>query len=637
MQTRKFFLIGMTVLLSASLVLIGCPTDTEEKTVTVTQTEMVHLDVFAANITKLVEYLAAPGDLSIGLSAGVTLSDDLTIPAGKLVYILNAGSLATSGSYTLTVEGQVYVGVRGTLTATAAAPVEVTTGTVYVVKRGTLDIDTALAVTDGATPTPAPALGNPAKVVLAAESTLELSAALADAAALTAALGYVGTGGTLEATVTGSKPSSFQGLDLKGKKLITTALADEDSQNALIVPAGLELTAKTSDTLATITGLTVNGSFSTEAGTLSKVTALTVGEDGELDVSGAGTLAALTTLTVNGDLTVKDTINGIVPTGTGTITFGSAVSWTPASLLTFNATPAITFADTVAVSTSGIVFNGPVAFGGNVTLTAVPATFGGTAYFANSTVLTLTTDASVVTLKANTGALAAGEPSAKPWVYDAVLQADGGDAILKPDSSSVTLTFATGTRGITQSAAGLTVSGKAHITSGATYTVPSGSGNKLTVAADSVLTLGSGALEGQGADYDTATASIVLTGAGSNAGTLVLAAKNSTPAAAGGGGKLVLVGGGDELGTDGVIQVKEDGTSANLTATGPADGTAAPWAFTGNSGTTGITGLENSTPKGFTSIEAATSSGGSTGLVTFKAGASSTAKLNKTSTAQGTE
>ena len=652
---KKFTLV-MAALVGAALVLIGCPTEAETETKYVNVPEMIHLDEFATSELELITALAKTGDLSIGLAVSVTLGDDLTIPAGKLVYILNSGSLATASTYKLTVEGQVYVGLNGTLTATAAAPVEVTTGRVGVVKGGTLSIDTALAVTNGAEQAET-ALGS-AKVGFAAETTLEVSTAFANVAALTAALGYVGTGGTLDAVVTGSKPSDFQALTLGGKKLITTAFANETSTGALTVPAGLTLTAKSDDTLATITGLTVNGTFTTAVGTLAAVTTLTVGEDGELNASGA-TLAEATSLTVNGGLIVGGSLTlaaidaSTDITGTGYLEAG-AVPAAKAKLIIESGIPMVSlgattlsggaafpsdkmrrFTGLVTVSSTAVTFDGTVIFGGGLTLTAIGATFNEPAYFADSTVLTLSATQSIVTLKDGAG-LVAGAPGAHPWVYDAVLQAAGGDAILTPDTAQVTLTFATGgSRGITQSAAGLTLSGKAHITSGATYTVPLGSDSKLTVAAGGVLTLGSGALEGQDAAFADAMASIVLTGDGSNPAKLVLAAKDAD-AALGGGGKLVLVGGGTALGTTGVIQVLQTGTEANLTATGPTDNTALAWTFTGNTGTTGITGLDTTTPKGFTSIEAATDSGADAGLVTFKAGTTNTAKLNKTVTAKGT-
>jgi hypothetical protein len=291
------------------------------------------------------------------------------------------------------------------------------------------------------------------------------------------------------------------------------------------------------------------------------------------------------------------------------------------------------FTGLVTVNTAAVTFDGTVYFGAGLTLTAIGATFNEPAYFADTAVLSLSATQSVVTLKANTGALVAGAPGAHPWVYDAVLQARTANAVLKPDSAEVTLTFATGTRGITQSAKGLTVSGTgAHITSGATYTVSAGDADsKLTVAAESVLTLGSGALEGQDTSFDTAKASIVLTGDNSYPGTLVLATKTDTSALEG-GGKLALAGGtGTTLGESGVIKVAYSGTATQLTAVGSAGG-----AFTFGSGssaaTTGITGISTSGAT-FKSIEAPTKDSGTDGTVTFKGGSASTdGTLSKDST-----
>ena len=292
----------------------------------------------------------------------------------------------------------------------------------------------------------------------------------------------------------------------------------------------------------------------------------------------------------------------------------------------------------VGGANSGVEFGGDVVFGDDLTLTATPATFDKTAYFHDGKKITLTTAASIITLTADTGAFVAGEPGANPWVYDAVLQAGESNAVLTP-GEAVDLTFsAGGSRGITQGATtvALVLSGDAHITSGATYTVAAGesAANILKVAAESLLTLGSGALEGQGAEFDDAAASIVLTGHANHAGTLVLANKTNGSAQAGGGGKLVLTGGGTDLGTTGDIQPAQTVTLVNLTATGLTNGVAA-FTFAGSSGDlSSITSISTS-PQGFKSIEAGTvSDTATTGTVTFTAGTSGTAKLDKAATLQ---
>jgi hypothetical protein len=499
---KKFFF-GMTVLLSASLVLIGCPTDTEEKTVTVT--EMVHLDEFAANGTALIAALATPGNRSIGLAASVTLSANLTIPAGKLVYILNEGSLATSGSYTLTVEGQVYVGVDGTLTATADAPVEVTTGKVHVVKGGTLSIDTALAVTDGADPAK-PALGS---VGFAAEATLAITGTLNDAAAIKAVWDLLPRGefDLSGATLTSAKVSELAALPgiSETKRITATATADEDETDPFTIPKGADITAKSADTLANITGLTVNGSFTTAAGTLAKVTALTVGEDGELDVSTAGTLAALTDLVVNGELTVGDSVavsatlaSGKV-SGTGRLTLGD----TDISAATYTALLNIRSVRSAATTLSA-AFTVPEATTLTLTAAAAPAenvTVNGTVFVANSASLTIkegktlanagtvglmgtsslvlkTADTSAVAKITGTGSLTAGATT-----ITGAWEAVAGTA------SAGTVTIASGADGATITADGTNATGLKASASGATITQMAFLSHKLTIATGTTINL----------------------------------------------------------------------------------------------------------------------------------------------------
>ncbi|MDR0638985.1 MAG: hypothetical protein LBG27_08840 [Spirochaetaceae bacterium] len=123
---------------------------------------MIHFDRVAADEADLT---AAPADddvTTIGLhnKTGVTLATVLTVPDGKVVYILDGTTLETdSGSKDLTVEGIVYVEADAVLDTSAGKVAVKETGRVHVLKAGTLTVATALSVNDGATPSAATVLG----------------------------------------------------------------------------------------------------------------------------------------------------------------------------------------------------------------------------------------------------------------------------------------------------------------------------------------------------------------------------------------------------------------------------------------------------------------------------------------------
>ncbi|MDR0683856.1 MAG: hypothetical protein LBF83_01825, partial [Spirochaetaceae bacterium] len=455
-----------------------------------------------------------------------------------------------------------------------------------------------------------------------------------------------GGSGTVEVTLPAAVSSptfkvTSDGAVLKVGATTTTVNAHVTANNGYVEFAGAvtQATITGSGRVRFKNGSTATG-FTTAASTITASVidfpnGFTTSQYGPLTLSGDVLIPATKTITFgheDGTLTLEE--GTVVKTAAGVdplLTAAGNVVITPV------ATAVLTVAaGGLDVSTAGVAFGGDVVFGGDLTLTAQPATFGGTAYFADTKKITLTAAESVITLTANTGALVAGAPGANPWVYDAVLQAGESNAVLTP-GASVDLTFsAGGSRGIEQGAttAALVLSGDAHITSGATYTVAAGesAANILKVAAESLLTLGSGALEGQGSTFETAKASIVLTGHASHVGTLVLVTKTAS-GAAGGGGKLVLVGGGTALGSSGDIQPAQTVTAANLTATGPTDGGSA-FTFAGSSeNLSSITSISTS-PQGFKSIEAATIDSGTSGTVTFVGGTSGTATLDKAATLQ---
>ena len=239
MLQKKFFLVGMTALLGVSLFLIGCPTETEEKTVTVTVPEIIHLDADAKDVDELKDLLAEKGDLSIGLTGTVKLTADLTVPDKKVVYILPSAELDVDAK-NLTVDGIVYVG--GTLKAGGNGVVKIPgSGRVGVVKGGTLSVKDKDSVNDGAA-TPATVLKDTSKVGFAADGSLVFSG-LADAAAIVAAFEYA-PHGTLEVTTT-LTPAQIIAIEVPaGKKLAATTSADVtiSADATLTVPANVAIT-----------------------------------------------------------------------------------------------------------------------------------------------------------------------------------------------------------------------------------------------------------------------------------------------------------------------------------------------------------------------------------------------------------
>jgi hypothetical protein len=303
-------------LLGAALIFAGCETEAETETKYVSGA-MIHLDTVVETIADLEKALAVEGDLAIGLSNSTTSfdvdADGLTIPADKVVYILNGTTLATASSATLTVAGIVYVGINGTLDVKAASSKVVVNegGAVSVLSEktvagitdvgpGTLVIasDTSVIGEEGAK-----VLGTD-KVSISGK--LAYIGPVADNDALTKVFGYVGKGGTLDlsgATVTGltslGKPSEISALASEKSLIATLTASADETATSLTIPAGLELTAKSGDTLATLTTLTVNGFLNAPA----------------------ATFAALTTVTGTGSIEA-----GAVPSAKAVILIGSAIA-----------------------------------------------------------------------------------------------------------------------------------------------------------------------------------------------------------------------------------------------------------------------------------------------------------------------
>jgi hypothetical protein len=250
-----------------------------------------------------------------------------------------------------------------------------------------------------------------------------------------------------------------------------------------------------------------------------------------------GAASSTSKITFNGDVTLgdgktitiaeSDTASAVTLKAGKSIYAGAAKLITAATDTAFTAAvdgAVLTFtaASGLALSAQGVAFSGDVVFYGGLTLTAVPATFGGTAYFQDTKKITLTDSASVITLKNGTGKLAVGEPAGTAAdVWKQILVADSGaDAVLTP-AAETTLTFTASGKVLTQGATGdnahgiTLTSGGATLISGSSYVVASAASKIGTLTVTGTLTLGPEVL----GDYpDAAKPKLILTGASGSDG-----------------------------------------------------------------------------------------------------------------------
>jgi hypothetical protein len=506
-------------LLGAALIFAGCETEAETETKYVSG-EMIYLDIEVDDEDGLREALAVEGDLAIGFTGtSETLTEALTIPDGKLVYILNGATLATdTGGLNLTVDGIVYVGIGGTLDVSAGNVIVGEGGSVSVlpvksaaaittgVPPGTLKVATALSVNDGEAT---------AKTVLGTDKVwiggaLAIGGTFTDVAALATPFKYVGNGGTLDisvATVTGSTPSTLVAAIPQGKNLKATAAgAEAAATTTLVIPKGSDITALAGDTLATLTTLTVNGTFTTDVGTLEAVTALTVngsltaaasnitalgdssvGAGGELTLLGA-TIAATKTLTVSGTLNVTGTltVKGTLNATAGSIVVGTTASTTLAK------------ASVTGDATTGAVLDGS---NGSVTLAATDKI-----ELADTGVITIVGSGSIV-------AGATTFSGAGTWTASIAGTAGAAFVGITSATTGATIAFDANSAG---SATGgtLTAGGTAP-----TITQAADASNNLTIGANTTIDLGG---------LNTVVGTLTLTGDAANPGKITLAAINTS-------------------------------------------------------------------------------------------------------------
>jgi hypothetical protein len=459
----------MSALLSVSLFLIGCPTETAEKP-TLGGSTIIHFDTVVATDADLANALAPHSGFKTiafhgdNTGKGVDLVKSTKIPADKTVEFFSP--VTTKG---LEIQGVVYVGSGGLLTAAAAGEVSVTgNGVLYVQKGGALATDAAGSVNDGAKPAKATVLGKTDKVSIA--GTLDILAKTEKG--ITDALGYINTGATLKVTGdTTLAPTVVLNLlkPYASKFVVVTANKDETTEpTTLTVPAQVNLTTDNAfDKVATLTvngtlnasavtgdasgvKIVVNAGASATVGTLAKIQA-------NSSVEAGGKLAAVIT-DASAGLAVKAgaTVNGITFPAPTKISLPTAGGVTVAENFTVPASEA------------------PWILGGNLTLNkGVTLTLKGDVNVGVKSLI-LTADGSNGAKLAGAGAVKAGATEIT-GDWEAV-GASGTVTIAAKNAVESSITGATGV-----------LTAKA---SGATITQKSGDKNALIIAANTVINFG---------------------------------------------------------------------------------------------------------------------------------------------------
>jgi hypothetical protein len=386
---KKFLFIGMAAILGASLVFFACDSDAGTETKYVDKETPIHVDETASTEQGLKGFLMAEEDLVIGIPGSIQLSADLTIPKGKVIYILNGGSLDVDG-HKLTVEGVIYVGVGATLETYDSAgtgKVSVTDGIVHVTKGGILSMKDEKSVDNGEA-TPDTVLKNKNKVSIEEGAKLKVNT-LATLDKVKEFFDTYLTSGTLEITnltTTAVAPSAVVSTittitATKGLS-IGTMLTGAETAPSLIIPAGLGII--TSANLDTVTDLTVNGSLWAASATgKPDGVKIVVGDDahatlgtvakltGNSVLNGTLAAAAITAFDAAAALAIEDggalTLTGAI----GTLTAGATVTVKNGGTLTGVITSFDT-TNTLAVE-AGATVNG-VTFPGATAVSALAAT-----------------------------------------------------------------------------------------------------------------------------------------------------------------------------------------------------------------------------------------------------------------------
>jgi hypothetical protein len=116
---KKFFIIGLTVLLGVSLFLTGCPTDADESNLPGSN----WYDALGSGFSEVGDTVTVTGDVPLNIPAGKTLK----IESGGRLTVGSGGSIVVEGSVGLEVEAGAALDVEdgGSLDATEADGVTV--------------------------------------------------------------------------------------------------------------------------------------------------------------------------------------------------------------------------------------------------------------------------------------------------------------------------------------------------------------------------------------------------------------------------------------------------------------------------------------------------------------------------------
>jgi hypothetical protein len=629
-MSKKLFFFGVAALLSVSLFMLGCPTDADGSAGAAGSAGQ---NVGYINTTPVTDADLAPmftqvDVITLGPTV-VTISG--TVPAGKRLVV--SGVAVVANGKTLVVEGSVEVLEGAALKALNDGS---TSGPIY----------GAPGSVKGKGVVVLPYGDQPDGVLTYLNAGGDVKKANGDLTQTSIAPFFAAHPNVTELTVygitglTAAEVPAGRTLILTGSTNTTAGALDLSAAGKLIVAEGAKLTTGGGGVAIKANGtesnIIINGTLALANAGDSVVDKVT--NNGVISTVSVTEAAVKTLLTLEG--------SGTISSGGASLNLGSSSIALSQNLVitagTVTAPAQVTPFSTTTNRKITIGSGGTLDLGATTTSVGVDVTNGGTITTAATTLAALQTIVNIGGKITSTGAMTfngfTGTFSVpRKTTLTAAGTFAGDDFEIVIDGSA---TFDTGTF---QAQKGkITVNGTATFTAG-TFAALEGDlvingeatfgadakplGNiavnglltvvatkSLTVAAGKTLTVGN---EG----------SIVLKGETGTGAKLVLASAAFAEGGAaekGGGGKLELAGStataGTDLGTNGVIQVAEDGELADLTATRDSDNKQVK--FGGSEANTGITNIVTDSYLGFKSIEAATvaaASTGTVGLVTFEA------------------
>jgi hypothetical protein len=124
-MSKKFFFIGVAVLLSASLFMLGCPTDDNDG-----PTPAQQAVTLAGKLNGIKAGAAVANGATVALRDDVSISASITVPAGVTLVVPSGETLTVPATKTLTVVGTLSVDGSVKLGAAADAKVILQAGAV---------------------------------------------------------------------------------------------------------------------------------------------------------------------------------------------------------------------------------------------------------------------------------------------------------------------------------------------------------------------------------------------------------------------------------------------------------------------------------------------------------------------------